>query len=99
MDEDDALGVDAINVGREAMMAIGCIQAQRCHTDHCVLALSRACGVPHPVLITADQLELLDGRFGKHQRGTLWIRSGLVSTITLRRAWSNEDTTTHSKKH
>ena len=29
-----------------------------------VLALSRACGVPHPSLITADQLELLDGRFG-----------------------------------
>jgi glutamate synthase domain-containing protein 2 len=93
-----ALGCDAINVGREAMMAIGCIQAQRCHTNHCptgvatqhpwlvrgvdptskaarlanyivtlrkdVLALSRACGVAHPALITADQLELLDDRFG-----------------------------------
>jgi glutamate synthase domain-containing protein 2 len=93
-----ALGCDAINVGREAMMAIGCIHAQRCHTNHCptgvathhpwlvrgidpgskaarlanyiitlrkdVLALSRACGVPHPALITADQLELLDDRFG-----------------------------------
>lgn len=30
-----AMGVDLVNVGREAMMAIGCIQAQRCHTDHC----------------------------------------------------------------
>jgi glutamate synthase (ferredoxin) len=93
-----ALGCDAINVGREAMMAIGCIQAQRCHTNHCptgvathhpwlvrgvdptskaarlanyivtlrkdLLALSRACGVLHPALITADQLELLDDRFG-----------------------------------
>jgi glutamate synthase domain-containing protein 2 len=93
-----ALGCDLINVGREAMMAIGCIQAQRCHDNHCptgvatqhpwlvrgidptlkagrlanyvitlrkdVLALSRACGVPHPTLITADQLELLDDRFG-----------------------------------
>jgi glutamate synthase domain-containing protein 2 len=93
-----ALGCDAINVGREAMMAIGCIQAQQCHTNHCptgvatqhrwlvrgidptskagrlanyiislrkeVLALSRACGVPHPAVITADQLELLDDRFG-----------------------------------
>ena len=29
-----------------------------------LLALSRACGVPHPTLITADHLELLDGRFG-----------------------------------
>jgi glutamate synthase domain-containing protein 2 len=93
-----ALGCDTINVGREAMMAVGCIQAQRCHTNHCptgvathhpwlvrgvdphnkaarlanyiitlrkdVLALSRACGVPHPALITADRLELLDDRFG-----------------------------------
>ncbi len=30
-----ALGCDMINVGREAMISIGCIQAQRCHTDHC----------------------------------------------------------------
>jgi hypothetical protein len=29
-----------------------------------VLALSRACGVLHPTLITADHLELLDDRFG-----------------------------------
>jgi len=93
-----ALGCDLINVGREALLAIGCIQAQRCHTNHCptgvtthhpwlvrgldpqlksvrvanylvtlrkeILALSRACGVPHPTLVTADQLELLDDRFG-----------------------------------
>jgi len=93
-----ALGCDTINVAREAMLAIGCIQAQRCHTNHCptgvatqhpwlmrgidptlkaarlanyvvtlrkeVLAISRACGVPHPGLITADHLELVDGRFG-----------------------------------
>jgi hypothetical protein len=30
-----ALGCDLLNVGREAMLAIGCIQAQKCHTDHC----------------------------------------------------------------
>lgn len=30
-----ALGCDTINVAREAMLAIGCIQAQRCHTNHC----------------------------------------------------------------
>jgi glutamate synthase domain-containing protein 2 len=30
-----SLGCDMINVAREAMMAIGCIQAQRCHTGHC----------------------------------------------------------------
>ena len=93
-----ALGVDMVNVAREALLAIGCIQAQRCHTNHCptgiatqnpwlvrgvdptlksarlanyiltmrkdLLALSRACGVPHPALITADHLELVDDRFG-----------------------------------
>ncbi|WP_408898096.1 FMN-binding glutamate synthase family protein [Nocardioides sp. R1-1] len=30
-----ALGADLINVAREAMLSIGCIQAQKCHTDHC----------------------------------------------------------------
>ncbi|GGR56778.1 glutamate synthase domain-containing protein 2 [Nocardioides luteus] len=30
-----ALGADMINVGREAMMSVGCIQAQRCHDDTC----------------------------------------------------------------
>ena len=29
------LGADLIAVGRESMLAIGCIQAQRCHTGHC----------------------------------------------------------------
>ena len=29
------LGADMVNVGREAMLAIGCIQAQKCHTDTC----------------------------------------------------------------
>ncbi|MDH3682876.1 MAG: FMN-binding glutamate synthase family protein [Acidimicrobiia bacterium] len=29
------LGADLINVGREAMLALGCIQAQECHTGHC----------------------------------------------------------------
>jgi glutamate synthase domain-containing protein 2 len=30
-----ALGCDMINVGREAMLSIGCIQAMRCHTGSC----------------------------------------------------------------
>jgi glutamate synthase (ferredoxin) len=30
-----ALGCDLVNVGREALLAIGCIQAQRCHTNRC----------------------------------------------------------------
>jgi glutamate synthase domain-containing protein 2 len=30
-----AMGADMINVAREAMLSIGCIQAQRCHTNMC----------------------------------------------------------------
>lgn len=30
-----AMGADVINVAREAMMSIGCIQAQICHTNRC----------------------------------------------------------------
>lgn len=30
-----SLGCDMVAVAREAMLAIGCIQAQRCHTGHC----------------------------------------------------------------
>src|SRR5439155_14876832 len=29
------LGADLINIARESMFAIGCIQAQQCHTGHC----------------------------------------------------------------
>jgi hypothetical protein len=93
-----ALGADLVNVGREAMLSIGCIQAQKCHTGRCpvgvatqspylaagldptlksvrfanyvaalrheILSLSRACGELHPALVSAEHLEILDGRFG-----------------------------------
>lgn len=35
-----ALGVDMVNVGREAMLALGCIQAQKCHTDRCPVGIA-----------------------------------------------------------
>jgi glutamate synthase domain-containing protein 2 len=92
-----AMGCDMVNVARTAMFSIGCIQAQRCHTDRCPTGvatqnprltrgldpglksvrcanylaavrfelerLSRACGVPHPAMVTTDEVELLEGRF------------------------------------
>ena len=30
-----AMGCDWVSVAREAMLSIGCVQAQKCHTDHC----------------------------------------------------------------
>ncbi len=35
-----ALGCDLVNVGRTAMFSIGCIQAQRCHTDRCPVGVA-----------------------------------------------------------
>jgi glutamate synthase domain-containing protein 2 len=90
-----ALGCDMINVAREAMLAIGCIQAQECHTGKCptgiatqnkwlvkgldpqdksarlanylvtlrkeLLSLARACGQPHPALVSLDHFDLVNG--------------------------------------
>ena len=90
-----ALGCDMINVAREAMFAVGCIQAQRCHTDRCptgvatqdpwlshgldpqlksvrvanyiktlrrdLLKVAESCGVAHPALIDAEDVEVLYG--------------------------------------
>ena len=92
-----AMGCDMIYIARTAMLSIGCIQAQICHTGKCptgvatqnkwlmrgldpedkaarlanyittlrkeVLQLSRACGVPHPALITPDHFEILHDSF------------------------------------
>jgi len=92
-----ALGCDMIAVGREAMLSVGCIQAQRCHTGRCptgvatqsrwlmrgldptskaarfanyivtlrkeLLWLSRACGEPHPGLVTGDHIDILDDQY------------------------------------
>ncbi|MEZ5329173.1 MAG: glutamate synthase-related protein, partial [Verrucomicrobiales bacterium] len=35
-----ALGCDMIGIARESMLAIGCIQAQRCHTGHCPVGIA-----------------------------------------------------------
>lgn len=90
-----ALGADMVNVAREAMLSLGCIQAQKCHTDRCptgvatqskwlsrgldpelksvrvanyirtlrrdLLKVSEACGVWHPAMLDADDVEIMDG--------------------------------------
>jgi len=120
-----ALGCDLINVAREAMLAVGCIQAQRCHTGHCptgvatqnrwlargldptdkatrlanyvvtlrkeLLRLSRACGVPHPALLTAEQFDILDDRLSatsarrQFDYGAGWGLPGADDRVAVRR--------------
>lgn len=92
-----ALGADMINVAREAMLSIGCIQSQKCHTDKCptgiatqnkrlargldptskatraavylrtlrkeLMRISGAVGVAHPALITATDIEIMNGDY------------------------------------
>lgn len=92
-----ALGADMINVAREAMLAIGCIQSQRCATDRCptgvatqnpwltrgldptskatraavylrtlrkeLMKVSAAIGVAHPGLITATDIDIMNGDY------------------------------------
>jgi glutamate synthase (ferredoxin) len=129
-----SLGTDMISVAREAMLAIGCIQAQRCHTNHCptgvttqnwwlsrgldptlksvrlanyviglrkeLIALSCACGKVHPALVTADQLELLDGRFNSKtlsdvfEYGSGFGLPSQADCIEIERLMSNTDQAT-----
>ncbi|GAB2744128.1 FMN-binding glutamate synthase family protein [Nocardioides pakistanensis] len=90
-----ALGCDMLNIAREPMLSIGCIQAQKCHTDRCptgvatqdpwlshgldpalksvraanyiktlrrdLIKVAESCGVAHPALIDADDVEMLYG--------------------------------------
>lgn len=90
-----ALGCDMVNIAREAMLSVGCIQAQKCHTDRCptgvatqdpwlshgldprlksvraanyiktlrrdLLKVAESCGVAHPALIDADDIEIMHG--------------------------------------
>jgi glutamate synthase domain-containing protein 2 len=44
-----ALGCDMVNVAAEAMLSIGCIQAQKCHTDTCPPASPRRTSGSHAV--------------------------------------------------
>jgi glutamate synthase domain-containing protein 2 len=105
-----ALGCDMINVAREAMLSIGCIQAQECHTGFCptgvatqrewlvkgldptaksarlanylmtlrkeLLALSYACGQPHPALVGLDRFEILEGLASRSAREVFGYQQG-----------------------
>jgi glutamate synthase domain-containing protein 2 len=115
-----SLGCDLINVAREAMLSIGCIQAQQCHTDRCptgvatqnrwlmggldpadkaprlanylvtlrkeLLQLARACGEPHPALVSIDRLELLDGLSSQSAREVFAYEAGWGALADAERA-------------
>jgi glutamate synthase domain-containing protein 2 len=56
------LGCDMVNVAREAMMSIGCIQAQRCHTGKCPTGVA----TQNPWLVHGLDPELKSARLANY---------------------------------
>ncbi|HEY8582747.1 MAG TPA: FMN-binding glutamate synthase family protein, partial [Capillimicrobium sp.] len=71
-----ALGCDMLNVGREAMLAIGCIQALRCHTGGC------------PTGVATQSRWLMRGLDPdvKHARAANYVRALRAELLSLARA-------------
>jgi glutamate synthase domain-containing protein 2 len=75
-----ALGVDIVNVGREAMMSIGCIQSQKCHTDHCPTGVA----TQNPWLVRGLDPDLKSVRaanYIKSMRRDLWKVSEAMGVV------------------
>jgi glutamate synthase (ferredoxin) len=66
------LGCDMVNVAREAMMAIGCIQAQRCHTGKCPTGVA----TQNPWLVHGLDPELKAARLANY---VITLRKDLLS--------------------
>ena len=71
-----AMGCDLISVAREAMLGVGCIQAQKCHTDHC----------PAGIATQSKWLQRGLDVESKAERMTRYLRSFRKELITLAHA-------------
>jgi glutamate synthase domain-containing protein 2 len=71
-----ALGCDMVNIGREVMLAVGCIQALKCHTDRC------------PTGVATQSRWLMRGLDPeeKHARAAAYIRTLRGELLALSRA-------------
>ena len=59
-----AMGCDLIQIARESMLAIGCIQAEKCHTGHCPTGVATQSGWLQAGLNVEDKAE----RFARYIR-------------------------------
>jgi glutamate synthase domain-containing protein 2 len=75
-----ALGADWCNAGRGFMFALGCIQAQSCHTGHCPTGVTTQDPLRQKALIVPDKAERV---FHFHQQ-TLHALKELVQAAGLR---------------
>ena len=74
-----ALGADWCNAGRGFMMALGCIQAQTCHTGTCPTGVTTQDSVRQQALVVPDKAE----RVHNFHRSTLHALQELVQAAGL----------------
>jgi glutamate synthase domain-containing protein 2 len=74
-----ALGADWCNAGRGFMMALGCIQAQSCHTGHCPTGVTTQDPVRQQALVVPAKAE----RVRNFHRSTLHALQELVQAAGL----------------
>ncbi|MCP5024659.1 MAG: FMN-binding glutamate synthase family protein [Actinomycetia bacterium] len=75
-----AMGVDLVNIGREAMLAIGCIQAQRCHTGHCPTGVATQSRWLERALDPTDKSARLTGYVKALRRDLLSLSNAMGAT-------------------
>jgi Conserved region in glutamate synthase len=74
-----ALGADWCNAGRGFMMALGCIQAQSCHTGKCPTGVTTQDPVRQQALVVPDKAE----RVRSFHRSTLHALKEIVQAAGL----------------
>jgi glutamate synthase domain-containing protein 2 len=74
-----ALGADWCNSARGFMFALGCIQSQSCHTDHCPTGVATQDPARRRALVVPDKAE----RVSNFQRATLEALAELVAAAGL----------------
>jgi glutamate synthase domain-containing protein 2 len=84
-----ALGADWCNSARGFMFALGCIQAQACHTGHCPTGVTTQDPMRQRALVVPDKAE----RVLRYHRNTLHALQELVQAAGLRHP--NEITADH----
>ena len=74
-----ALGADYCNAGRGFMFALGCIQAQQCHTDHCPTGVATQDWFRQRALVVSDKYE----RVYNFHNSTIEALAELVAAMGL----------------
>ncbi|WP_249012047.1 FMN-binding glutamate synthase family protein [Conexibacter sp. DBS9H8] len=74
-----AQGADYTNAARAMMMAVGCIQSQRCHTNQCPVGVATQDPARSRALDVADKSE----RVHRYQRATVAEAQRLIASMGL----------------